>query len=73
MPRKGRPLAAAVVERNQAAARVMQELGIPTDDLYTCILPHVAQMQNPKDVHFNAAGYERLGKQVAASITAALK
>ena len=33
----------------------------------------VVQMQNPNDVHFNAAGYEFLGKRVAEAITEALK
>ena len=27
------------------------------DDLFTAITPHLAQMQNPNDVHFNAKGY----------------
>jgi lysophospholipase L1-like esterase len=34
--------------------------------------PHLAKVQNPKDVHFNNDGYELLGKQVAASIELAL-
>jgi acyl-CoA thioesterase-1 len=30
-------------------------------------------MQNPNDVHFNAAGYEFLGQQVGKSIEDVLK
>ena len=65
--------AASIVERNQAAAEVMKKHGIATDDLFTAITPHLAEMQNPNDVHFNAAGYNFLGQQVAHSIEAALK
>ena len=26
------------------------------DDLFTAVTPHLEKMQNPNDVHFNAAG-----------------
>jgi lysophospholipase L1-like esterase len=65
--------AVSIVERNQAAAEVMKKRGIATDDLFTAITPHLAEMQNPNDVHFNAAGYDFLGQQVANSIEAVLK
>ncbi len=64
---------AAIVEKNAIAARVMQKHAIAMDDLFTFITPHLAEAQNPKDVHFNNQGYELLGKQVAASIEAGLK
>ena len=51
----------------------MQQHGIAIDDLFTFITPHVTQVQNPKDVHFNGEGYKLLGAQVAESIEAALK
>jgi acyl-CoA thioesterase-1 len=51
----------------------MKKHGVATDDLFTAITPHLAEMQNPHDVHFNAAGYDFLGQQVGASIEAALK
>jgi len=63
----------AIVEKNRIAARVMDSHGVATDDLFTFIMPHLAKVQNPKDVHFNSEGYELLGKQVAESIRAALK
>ncbi len=65
--------AVSVVERNQAAGEVMQRRGIATVDLFTAVTPHLAEMQNPNDVHFNSKGYEFLGNQVAAAIEAALK
>lgn len=65
--------AASIVERNEAAARLMKKHGIATDDLFTAITPHLEKLQNPNDVHFNAAGYEFLGQQVAESIEQVLK
>jgi lysophospholipase L1-like esterase len=44
-----------------------------TDDLLESITPHLATAQNPNDVHFNAKGYELLGRQVAQSILKTLK
>ncbi|QOV91327.1 SGNH/GDSL hydrolase family protein [Humisphaera borealis] len=65
--------AASIVERNQAAADVMKKHGVAIDDLFTDITPQLDKLQNPKDVHFNALGYEFLGSRVAAAIEAALK
>lgn len=65
--------ARSIVDRNQAAAEIMQKHDVNTDDLFTAVTPHLSQMQNPNDVHFNSKGYEFLGEQVAASIKAALK
>ncbi len=64
--------AASIVERNKAAAEVMDREGVPTDDLFAAITPHLAEMQNPNDVHFNTQGYDFLGKTVASSIQKAL-
>ncbi|MEZ0257834.1 MAG: SGNH/GDSL hydrolase family protein [Chthoniobacter sp.] len=65
--------AASVVEHNAAAAEVMKKHSIPTDDLFTAIIPHLAEMQNHNDVHFKPEGYDFLGQQVADSIEKALK
>jgi len=65
--------AASIVERNQAAAVLMKKHGIATDDLFAAITPHLAEMQNPNDVHFNAKGYDFLGETVAKAIEAAVK
>jgi prolyl oligopeptidase len=63
---------AAIVEKNEIAARVMQKHSIAIDALFTFITPHVPQVQNPKDVHFNGEGYKLLGSQVAAFVETAL-
>ncbi len=64
--------AASIVERNAAAAVVMARHGIPVADLFAAITPRLAALQNPADVHFNAAGYDFLGRQVADAVTARL-
>ncbi len=64
--------AASIVEKNTAAAAVMQRQGIATDDLFAFITPHLGDVQPPGDVHFTAAGYSLLGGQVAESILAVL-
>jgi len=65
--------AASIVERNTAAAEVMQKQGVAIDDLFGFITPRLAEAQLPKDVHFNAQGYDMLGQKVAESVTDALK
>lgn len=57
--------AASIVERNTAAAALMAKHGIAVNDLFTAITPRLAELQNPNDVHFNAAGYDFLGARVA--------
>lgn len=63
----------AIVEKNEIAARVAQKNGVAIDDLFTFITPHLAKVQNPKDVHFNGEGYDLLGGKVAESIETTLK
>jgi len=58
----------AIVEKNAIAARVMENNSVAIDDLFAFIAPHVAKVQNPKDVHFNGEGYELLGGKVAVEI-----
>ena len=65
--------AASIVERNEAAAQIMQKHGVAIDDLFTAITPHLEEMQNPNDVHFNGAGYEFLGQRVGEAILEALQ
>jgi lysophospholipase L1-like esterase len=64
--------AASIVERNEAAAELMKKHGVAMDDLFTAITPHLSEMQNPNDVHFNASGYDFLGGTVAGAIEASL-
>jgi len=68
-----RQTAASIVERNLAAAEVMQRHGVVVDDLYAFIEPHLAEVQPPKDVHFTAKGYDMLGGQVAEAILGTLE
>jgi hypothetical protein len=70
--RDGPAATQAIVEKNEIAARVMKKHDVAIDDLFGFITPHLEQAQNPKDVHFNAAGYEMLGKKVAESLMAGL-
>jgi acyl-CoA thioesterase-1 len=65
--------AQSIVERNAAAAEIMKTAGVRTDDLFEAITPRLGELQNPNDVHFNASGYEFLGKRVAISLEEALK
>lgn len=65
--------AASILERNAAAARIMEKHQVATNDLFTAVTPHLEKLQNPNDVHFNAAGYDFLGQRVAEAITQALK
>ena len=51
----------------------MKKHGIPTDDLFTAITPHLAKLQNPNDVHFTGEGYDFLGTQVGEAILGQLK
>lgn len=62
----------SIPARNEVARKVMEENGVAIDDLYALILPVRDQVGRANDVHFEAAGYELIAKQVAASIEAQL-
>jgi acyl-CoA thioesterase-1 len=57
---------------NEAAAQVMQELGIATNPLFEVATKH-AQLQKKADVHYTPEGSEALATQVAQVIRQALK
>ncbi|MCE9629438.1 MAG: SGNH/GDSL hydrolase family protein [Planctomycetia bacterium] len=65
--------AASIMERNAAAAAVMDKHDVAIDDLFAFITPHLAEAQLPNDVHFKPEGYDLLGHQVAESILAVIK
>ncbi|MEQ8855345.1 SGNH/GDSL hydrolase family protein [Gimesia sp.] len=71
--KEGPEMKAKLEEKNAIAAKVMERNGVEIDDLFTFITPHLAEVQNPKDVHFNGKGYDLLGKQVAKYIEGALQ
>lgn len=63
--------AADAARYNAAAKRVMDANGIAIDDLNAAALPRLSEIQLPGNVHFNSAGWELLGHQVANAIHAA--
>lgn len=71
--KEGPEMKAKLEEKNAIAAKVMERNGVEIDDLFTFITPHLSEVQNPKDVHFNGKGYDLLGKQVAEYIEGALQ
>jgi hypothetical protein len=64
--------AESIVERNTAAAELMQRRKVAIDDLYAAVSPRLGELQNPDDVHFNARGNEFLGKHVASFLASRL-
>ena len=71
MYRKGRRFE-DIPKLNSVAENVMKARGVAVNDLYAFVLPHVGEWQAPDQCHFNAAGNEQLGKQVADCIRRAL-
>jgi len=57
-----------VVDYNLAARAVMAENGVALNDLFTLALPQLSEIQQKENVHFTAAGYQKLGEQVAAVV-----
>ena len=51
----------------------MQKHGVLINDLHAFLAPKLEGIANPKDVHFNAKGYELMGQQVAKVIEEAFK
>lgn len=60
--------AADVLEYNKVALKMMKKNKIPVNDLYTYILPDLATLQLPNNVHFKKEGSEVLAKKVAEAI-----
>jgi lysophospholipase L1-like esterase len=63
---------ADLVARNAVAAKVMAKHGVAVNDLHAAMLPHLAEYQNPKDVHFREAGYRFLAERVAETLRGVL-
>ena len=61
------------VKYNEAAARVMKEFDVETDDLYTFALGKLDDIQIPSNVHFTPAGSKVLGQEVSRQIESRLK
>ncbi len=56
-----------VTTRNTLAAAIMQEEGIPVNDLYGLVVGK-PELRSPDGYHYNADGYALLGKAVADSV-----
>jgi hypothetical protein len=69
----GPEIVTQIAEKNEIATRVMQKHGVLINDLHAFLSPQLEGIANPKDVHFNAKGYELMGQQVAKTIEAAFK
>jgi len=58
---------------NAVAKKVMEDHGVPINDLYTFAFPRLKEIQRPRDVHFTPEGSKVLGTEVARVIAEALK
>jgi lysophospholipase L1-like esterase len=58
---------------NEAAARVMKEESVQTNDLYAFAEPKLAEIQLKANVHFSPTGYDALAGAVAEKIEKALE
>ena len=64
---------AKVIERNAVALPIMQEDGIPVDDLYQAVVGK-GELRNVGDgYHYNGAGYDVLGKAVVEAVKQAVQ
>ena len=63
---------ADAVRYNDLARGLMAERGIEVDDLYSFVLPQLAELQRPNDVHFTPTGSRALAGEVARHLRAAL-
>jgi len=59
---------ADVLERNEIARRVMNELGVPVNDLYSVAFDRLTEIQRPENVHFTDEGSRVLAVPVANAI-----
>ncbi len=64
---------ADVVRINAEARTLMEELGVPVNDLYSIARPRLAEIQRPANVHFTDDGSRVLAEPVAKAIRAQLR
>jgi len=57
---------------NEVAKRVMTEEGVTWNDLWSLVKPRQAELQIPRNVHFQTKGSSVMAKQVAEMIQNAL-
>lgn len=56
------------VKYNAVAVRVMREAGVAINDLHAFVVPRLAELQRPANVHFTDAGSARLADEVVAAV-----
>jgi len=56
------------VRYNAVARDVMEDLGVPINDLHAFVLPRLDELQRSEDVHFTPEGSQVLGEEVAEVI-----
>lgn len=61
------------VRYNAVAKKVMEENGIPVNDLHAFAAGRLKELQRPANVHFTEAGSKALAKEVAGAIEKMLK
>lgn len=61
-----------VARYNEAAIRVMKKNGVEINDLYNLTKDRLGGIQQPKNVHFNAAGNKLLAEAVSVKISSEL-
>jgi lysophospholipase L1-like esterase len=66
------PKTERIIQRNRAAAGIVQKQGIPIDDLFSLVRGH-PEYHAPDGVHFNEKGSEILAAQVSKSIEKLLR
>ncbi len=57
------------VRYNAVAVRVMKEHGVAINDLHAFVVPRIAELQRPANVHFSDSGSARLAEVVVAEIS----
>ena len=62
-----------ITVNNEAAARVMHTLDIPTNDLFELSKPRLRTIQLPANVHFTPEGSQALAQEVARAVLARLE
>ncbi len=58
--------AQSIVDRNKVAASIMSENGIPINNLFSKITPHLAEYQLKDDCHYTKEGNQFIGDAVSA-------
>jgi hypothetical protein len=61
-----------VIAYNLVARRIMEENGIPINELYVFAFSRLSEIQLPANVHYTEGGYQALAQRVVASIQVAL-